>query len=104
MEKSAKSTYLISSHQVTYRPVPIFKKNIALLTPSFGIGTICKLHSAETETLNGAAIAMARSRCVSNVFEIKAFSAFFPGSPCLDRFGVPISSHSSGSNHKDSGS
>jgi hypothetical protein len=56
------------------------------------------------EDLNGAAIAMARSRCIPNGFETKTFTAFIRRDYRPDIFGIPISIDGAGSNHKGSGS
>ena len=69
------------------------------LTYSFGKKINHKLQSAGIEALNGDAIAMARSRCIPNVFEIKAFTAFFPGDFRPDIFGIPIVINGASSNH-----
>ena len=47
---------------------------------------------------------MARSRCIPNGFEIKAFMAFVRRDYRPDIFGIPILIDGAGSNHKDSGS
>jgi hypothetical protein len=62
------------------------------------------LNLAGIEPLNGVVIAMARTRCIPNVFEFKAFAAFLPGNYCPYIFGIPIVVNGSGPNHKGSGS